>query len=164
MQYKMEEDFASLDLNIAQAYPPEAGLVSWQRRLTLNRGRSIELEESFELINPPAALSLNLMTPCNVVIEAPGTLLLEEASLADGRLSAAGWIDYDPSQLLFSAEELPILDANLRRVWGNRLIRIVFTAIDLPMRASWKLRFRREPSGGVDGRDQNAEENGNQRG
>ncbi|SRR5450759_1947445 len=85
-------------------------------------------------------------------------------SVTSSYTSAAGWIDYDPHHLLFCAEELPIQDASLRQVWGSRLTLVVFTAYDLAKQAGWKLRFRREPSGGVDSSDQDAKENGNQSG
>ena len=39
---------ARLEMDLRRAYPPDARLESWTRILTLNRGTSVVLEESFK--------------------------------------------------------------------------------------------------------------------
>jgi hypothetical protein len=54
-----------LRMNIAKAYPKEANLESWYRKLTLNReANEIEVEDDYELSKPAKEITLTLMTPC----------------------------------------------------------------------------------------------------
>jgi hypothetical protein len=136
---------ASFELDLTAAYPPEVHLLSWKRSLTLERGRQVVLNEAYEFLEPPDNLTLSLMTACQVDLSTPGRVHLKEAILADGRVSAAGNIAYDPSCLDVFSEEISIKDERLRSAWGSQLTRLLFTAIQTGRQGQWSIQI----TGGV---------------
>jgi hypothetical protein len=130
---------AQLTLDLAGAYPPEAGLQAWLRTLTLRRGAGVALEDRYTLRAPAHEITLSLLTPCAVKPGAPGTVHLEEAHLADGRSSGAGMVHYDPDTLTLSTEEIKIEDKRLLPVWGKRLTRLLFQLEKAGMQGGWRI-------------------------
>ena len=114
---------AAFSLNIAGAYPPEAGLERWTRTLRLDREKNeIELVDEYGLKQPAKDITLTFMTPCRVTIEGPGKL-----SLAD-----TVQVAYDGAVFTPRVEEIAIEDSRLRGVWGDRLYRILLRAENPP--------------------------------
>jgi hypothetical protein len=72
------EDSAEFGLDLAGAYPPEAGIRHWKRTLTLHRTGSghIVLDDSWELDHQPDTLVLRLMTPRRPRISPSGGIRL----------------------------------------------------------------------------------------
>src|SRR5690348_18098989 len=69
---------AEFQLNLAAAYPKEAGLKSWGRTLRLDRGRNeVTVTDNYALDKPAKVITLTLMTPCKVTQEGAGKLSLE---------------------------------------------------------------------------------------
>jgi hypothetical protein len=128
------EDAAELTLDIAPAYPPEAGVRRWRRTLRLDRGPAarVTLREDFELAGRPGALALHLMAAGPVDIGTPGTLLCAGAtrSLA---------VRYDPAVFAPRVEEIAIDDARLLPVWGERVYRVVLAVREPQARGEWTL-------------------------
>jgi len=58
---KIEDSFAELTLDIADAYPEEAGVTSWKRSIRLNRGKDILVNESYQLKKRIKDITLTLM-------------------------------------------------------------------------------------------------------
>ena len=139
--YRADDDAAEFTLDLAHVYPPEAGIVAWARTVTLNRGKDIVLTDAYDLKAVTGDLSLNMVTPCDVDAATPGTLVLKESPMADDRSSGAAHIHYDAEVLSADIETVPIEDGNLKRVWGERLIRIVLTAVNPQPKGSWTLRI-----------------------
>jgi len=129
-------------LDIAGAYPPEAGLRLWQRTITLRRGQEIEIADVYELGKPAVEITLSLLTPCVVILKAPGQILLSGASLPDDRCAGGGVLTYDAGKFGFSAQEIAIGDARLNDVWGERLTRLAFTVRDPAQEDMWTFRVR----------------------
>src|SRR5262249_33717126 len=71
------EEYAQLTLDIAGAYPAEAGIAHWQRTARLERGAeaAVLIRERFRLA-VPAEVTLSLMTPCAPEMPQPGLILL----------------------------------------------------------------------------------------
>src|SRR5205085_2472750 len=67
---------------------------------------------------------LSLMTPLLVDTSRPGEVRLRESG--DGARSYV--LRYDAARFRASAEEIPIQDARLRPIWGDRLARVVLTS------------------------------------
>src|SRR5262249_24797235 len=95
VEYISDEDKAQLKLDIAGAYAPEAGITHWYRTIRLNRGKSVEIEDDYELDHVPASLMLSLLTASIITTDRPGELMLIPASLPNGRTSAQGVVHYD---------------------------------------------------------------------
>lgn len=120
-----------LRMNIATAYPKEAGLESWRRTFRLDRERNqVVIRDDYALARAAKEITLTLMTPCRVSLEAPG------------KLSLAGTlrVEYDPA-LTPAVEEIPLEDSRLRGAWGERLYRILLRATNPAQRATWTTRF-----------------------
>ncbi|TDB67911.1 heparinase II/III domain-containing protein [Arundinibacter roseus] len=64
---------ASLRMNIAKAYPPEAGLSTWNRTVTLNRAKNqVEISDEYSLTQAPQSLQQIFMTISEVDVSNPG--------------------------------------------------------------------------------------------
>ncbi len=115
-----------LSLDIAGAYPPEAGLKRWLRTVTLQRGIGVEVTDSWVLEQPAQEIAFHLMTPCLVDTGEAGKIFLREAQIEEGRTSGSAQILYDAGRLAVKVDEMAIDDARLLPIWGKRLARITF--------------------------------------
>ena len=131
VRYEANNKEVRFSLDIAGAYPLEAGLKSWVRSVILQRKQSIILVDSYEFVDTPLEIILSLMTPCNVNLDIPGEIQLFETSLAGRRKSGIGLITYDKTQLSVVVEDKPLQDAKLRSVWGIQLRRILFKVVHI---------------------------------
>ncbi|HEX2950331.1 MAG TPA: heparinase II/III family protein, partial [Armatimonadota bacterium] len=119
--YCADDDHAEFSLNIAQAYPPEAGIARWQRSYRLVRGEqaTVEIGDEYTLTAPTQELMLSLMTPCTPEFREGGIILLEK--VAGGCLQ----LQFDAARFAITAEKIEITDANLAPGWGDHLYRLV---------------------------------------
>jgi len=135
--YSQDEGRARLALELAAAYPVEAGLRSLRRELTLHRGSKVALTDAFELEKAGGKLQLSLLTPCRVEPKEGGTLVFRDST--GRRLLTA---TYPSDTLSHTVERHPIEDPQIGNVWGDHLNRIVFTWIDAPASGAWEISFR----------------------
>jgi len=119
-----------LSMNIAKAYPPEAGIDSWKRTFRLERGEVVVADE-YALRKAAKDITLTVMTPCEVSGPAPGKLALAKRAV----------VHYDAAVFQPTVEEIKLEDARLRRSWGSRIYRILLRADTPPRRATWTLRI-----------------------
>ncbi|HLU12277.1 MAG TPA: hypothetical protein VK003_21545, partial [Oceanobacillus sp.] len=140
--YEADEAQAALTLDIAGAYPPEAGLKRWVRTIRLVRGQSVMVEDDYELDHVPRSLVLSLLTPSHVSLANAGCISLSRADLPDGRVSASGEVLYDADKFSPSLEVIPITDSRMSSVWGEQLFRILLRVVDLKARDTWTLDIR----------------------
>jgi len=134
VRYQTGPPAAEFSLALAGAYPPEAGLASWRRNLRLDRAANqISVADVCELTRGAAQITLSLMTPCRVSILAPGELEL------NGREHGFGYarVLFESGRLKPRVEEIPVEDAHLKRVWGERLYRVLLIAERPPRKAAW---------------------------
>ncbi|MBZ0286687.1 MAG: heparinase II/III-family protein [Anaerolineae bacterium] len=139
VRYLARENQAELVLDIAGAYPPEAGLKRWLRTIRLNRGQSVAVEDEYELDHTPGTLGLSLLTACAVSLDTAGIIRLSAADLPDGRVTGSGFMHYDAGQFTPSIETIPITDLRMSKVWGESLCRILLTARTPRQQGTWKL-------------------------
>jgi hypothetical protein len=134
--YKSEEDFAQLKMDIASAYPSKAGINSWIRTVHLNRGKNVEVVDIFELNTPSRNITQSLMTPCTIVQNEPGKLVLK-----DTKEPIMMNVQYDPDRMRLQPEIIEIDDGRLSEMWGPRVYRLLMTPKTQVSRDSWKLEF-----------------------
>ncbi len=139
LNYTAASDTATLTLDVAHAYPPDAGIRHWVRTIQLQRGQLVLVEDDYELDHMPGTLTLSLMTVSTVLADMAGILELIPAELPDNRLSASGVIRYDASRLTPSIETIAITDSRMRPVWGPRIYRILLAAKSPREQDTWKL-------------------------
>lgn len=137
--YYMDDSMAQFSLNIASAYPENAGIVRWDRTCALIRGESpaVEMTDDFILAEASANISLSIMTPCKADLQS-GVIRLNVPEGACIRL------DYDSTKLSASIEPIEIDDARLAPIWGPELYRIQLVPLTSLSKDTWKLRFTRE--------------------
>ncbi len=123
--------------DIASAYPAEAAVLRWQRRVTLDRrAPAVELEDRYELKQWKEPVRLNLMTPLSVDTSQPGAVHL------GGRYV----LTFDAHELHATAEQIPISDEHLRSVWGDRVERLVLTTQGTALRGGYRVMLREAKS------------------
>lgn len=103
---------------IAGAYPEEAGVKSWIRTYTLNRGRSFTISDRYQLGEVTSApTSSNLITCCKVTQVKPGLLKFE----GDGFTVN---MTYNERVLTPETEYIEVTDRTLKRYWPGGVTRV----------------------------------------
>ena len=129
--YSANDEAAEFKLDIAKAYPAQAGVQAWARTLRLARRRNmVQLTDQYKLAKP-SSIELSLMTPCTVDTTNPGRI----------QLSVGVGIEYDAKLLQPSVDEITVEDPRLKPIWGNRLYRIRLGLRNPASRGQWEIRF-----------------------
>jgi hypothetical protein len=136
VEYESEEDFAQLKMNIAPAYPDEAGITAWFRTVRLNRGKDVQIVNSFDLKAQSLNIIQNLVTPCEIVRDEPGLLVLR-----DPKEQTEMAVRYDSQKLRLESESIDIDDERIATVWGGHLYRIELRPKTAILKDTWTLRF-----------------------
>jgi len=129
LHYAADDEHAEFALDIAGAYPPDAGILAWRRIFTFTRKGKLSVEDRYRLAAPPRELFFTLMTPCAVSIDPARTITLGERSWGEGLESGRAIIRYPADKLTAEVEEIEVEDAQLQGAWGDRLFRIVLRAV-----------------------------------
>ncbi|WP_033402609.1 heparinase II/III domain-containing protein [Dyadobacter beijingensis] len=117
----------SLAMDIAPAYPQQAGVLNWNRIVKLNKVKNtIEIADDFALKQKPDSLQQIFMTVCQVDTGTPGKIILTTA----GKKTVS--LTYDPKAWTV-ATELPSTEgmeySSFKTKWdGSPVTRIVLTA------------------------------------
>ncbi len=82
VSYHVTDAKAALSMDIAGAYTAEAGIESWRRTLTLERGKEITIQDSYQLKDKAKDFRLTLMT-CREPVTATAGKILLGSSLGD---------------------------------------------------------------------------------
>jgi len=136
--YRANDRAAEYSLDIARAYPPDAGLDSWKRTFRFDREKNeIEVADSYLLKKPARQITQTLMTPRRPTQSAPDRFTLHSPGLRSGPVT----ILYDARVFTTSVEEVKIDDERLKSSWGERLYRILLTAANPTQRALWSITF-----------------------
>lgn len=115
---------AQLSLDLVDAYPEEAGIVSWKRVMRLDRQPAgVIVTDTWSLSPEVNSVDLTLMTGDEPDISVPG------------RVTWAGRgavVDYDGGRFAPEVEQIDFDDAKLTPVWGHHVWRIRLRAAGLP--------------------------------
>jgi hypothetical protein len=126
VHYVADSMQATLSMDIASAYPEEAGVRSWRRTATLERGSAVVIRDAYELRDVREPVCMTLMTCREPDIAAPGMVVLNPPpALQDGRSAE---LLYDASLFSARAEQIDITDPQLRSSWGTKIWRILLTS------------------------------------
>ena len=138
VSYDASDETTELRMDIAPAWGEDCPVERWQRSLRIRRGHEIKVEDRWELTRQPEQLVLALMTPCEVT-GAGKTLKLAERQLPNSRSTGRAIIRVEKGELSPAVEEIPIEDSKLRRVWGDRIFRILLTAENPAHTGCWRI-------------------------
>lgn len=122
VHYLANEDYASLTLDLAYAYPAEAGIREWIREITLHRSSSasVKLQDAYDLNRSSNTLQWQFMTCCEVQERQPGELILQSDKGPSVRMIY-------PEQLTMTRERIETKDKWMTKVWGECIYRITLT-------------------------------------
>jgi len=140
----LSDAVAELSMDIAAAWPPEAGVKSWLRTVRLERDKEVRIIDSFELAEAHGETSLNLMTPRPVKVDGPGRLRME-LPVGNEAAHQAAVLQYPPERLEAELQTVPLDDGRLERVWGETLTRIILRPKSPVLNNSWSLHLTLVP-------------------
>lgn len=141
VRYEAGPDSAQLSLDIAGAYPDAAHVTSWQRTVTLHRGRDVDVEERYRLSAIGSPLTLNYLTVLRAEPASPGRVRLSDPGDPAAR---AFVLIYDANRLDASVETIPVTDTRMRGSWGGELRRIVLTSKATGLADGFRIRIGTE--------------------
>ena len=121
--YKATHQTVDFSLDIAPAYPAQAGLTSWVRSLHLDRGELMILKDGYQSHRNPKQLEWSFLTPCRPVLKSNG-IQLTDRSLPGKRISGTAMLTYDTARMTSRVEPVTITDDRLKAIWGGQLFRI----------------------------------------
>jgi hypothetical protein len=125
VSYHVTDTKAALSMDIAGAYPPEAGIQSWRRTLTLERGAEVIVQDAYQLKGELKGINLTLMTCREPITQTAGKILL--GFLPESTSATPAEVVYDPALFSVRAEPIDIHDPQLQSSWGSRIWRILLT-------------------------------------
>jgi hypothetical protein len=121
---------ATFSLDLAGAYPPEAGLATWLRTIRLDRpANQIEVIDAYRTRNSRAAIDLTLMSHAEPRLQ-PGS------RIAIGRAA----VEFD-ERLKPQVQPIAITDGRLRGSWGGRVYRVLLQGPQLPGETTLRMRI-----------------------
>lgn len=129
--YKTKEGLSQLTLDIAKSYPEDAGILNYYRRIRLNRGKNVTIDELVKLTKAES-LTEHLMTCYPAEVTKPGQLVIHYAP--EGAKAMDFVVKYDPAQFDVSVEKVKLEsmeDQGILRKWGDVIHRINMTAKNL---------------------------------
>lgn len=73
VRYNSDSKQSSLTMDIAGAYPPQAGVTIWERTVTLHKKEGVEIRDHYS-VKTAAPVTQHFMTVCNADISRPGII------------------------------------------------------------------------------------------
>jgi hypothetical protein len=118
---QMDDETVEFALELQEAYPPEAKLEQWRRRILFERGKQITITDRYTLAADVAEIVFNMLTPSLPTRVGENQIRLTSQMLPDAMASAAGMMAFEADHFELTLGEIPIEDSHLSPVWGKRL-------------------------------------------
>jgi hypothetical protein len=142
VKFVADDRSARFSLDIARAYPPDAKVKSWIRRITLDRGKDVVISDRYELEQIVKPFTLSLMTSCVPSLGKDGVVSLRSGGGEKKGRSIS--LLYDGEKFSVAIEPIKIEDTRLRSSWGEQIYRIVLTSKVKAITDEYTLAFREE--------------------
>jgi len=135
--YRDDGASRTLSMELAAAYPNDAGIVSLRREIVFSRTEpaAAAITDSYELAGGPVDITLPLFIPTDIDATEPGRIVL-------GAGARKLVLEYDPGVLSIENGSVEIMDGGLRTVWGKRLARLQVRHRSDGSTGSYRLTFR----------------------
>ncbi|WP_128548303.1 heparinase II/III domain-containing protein [Larkinella soli] len=127
--YKTGPAVTQFDLDIAGAYPEEAGIDSWKRTIRLNRGKNVQVDDAVTL-EKAESLTQHLMTCYPTEPGKPGELIIHYAPKEGTARDFV--VRYDAKKFQPQVEKVKLEapeDQGIVTKWGDTIYRISFKAV-----------------------------------
>ncbi len=118
---KVDEKKHTFSLDIAGAYPAEAGIRSWQRTIAVDKDK-VSLSEQFDIASPTVANALNFLTWGEVDTTKEGVVRI---TTPQGKSIS---LTYNAKLFTPAVEVVTLTDPRLSNVWGSEVKRLTLTA------------------------------------
>jgi hypothetical protein len=141
VKYASDDKAVRFSLDMAHAYPAEAKVKSWLRKITLHRGQDVVVNERYSLDGFLKPFTLNLMTSCVPAVAKEGMVSLHQDAGGKGRTIS---LKYDESKFSAAVEPVALEDERLKASWGEKIYRIVLTSRLNSLEGEYSLTFREE--------------------
>ncbi|MBL9137749.1 MAG: heparinase II/III family protein [Verrucomicrobiales bacterium] len=144
VSYTVTDRFAELNMDLASAWPEDAGVTAWKRTVRLERESKIVVSDRFRLRTPATHTWLNLITPTTPQITQPGRL---EMPLPSNGAAASRTVilGFDPGKLAARIESFDVTDQRLAEMWGPRMQRIQLELRDPQSVDGWVVEIGLQP-------------------
>ena len=124
----------TFSLDIAPAYPEQAGVKQWRRSYMLKKG-VLKITDDFSLTKVTAPNQINFMTWGTIDTETPGVIKIEINGKNVHLL-------YDWHVFDVSKETLRLEDKRLSNVWGSEVCRLSLNAKKLTAKGKYKYEIK----------------------
>jgi len=123
---ELSADRASLTLDLAAAYPAEAGVQQWRRTVALDRAtQQVTIDDTFALTSP-RKVTLSLV-------------LANEPTVAEHQLTSGGAAIAWSEALSAVVARAEVTDARLKPVWGEAVWRVLLTSQGEVSEGHWRV-------------------------
>lgn len=140
VEYEADDAMAAVSMNIATAYPPEAGIRTWQRSVSLIRGKdeaaAVEVTDSYLLAAETRDIVLNVLTLQEPELKQDGCIELTNEYGEKLQLY------YDSDRLRGSVELVPVNDSKMQPIWGTKVYRLQLQSLEATAEGTFTLRVR----------------------
>ncbi len=129
VEYKHSKSGMKFSLDIASAYPQEAGIKSWKRGIQLDRGKNVIIKDVTELQKAESVIQ-HLMTCYPVDVNSKGEVAIHYQP--QGEEPRDFIVKYNPKQMKASVEKIKLEseeDQGIIGRWGDVIHRINFETI-----------------------------------
>ena len=129
VDYSSGKGYAQFTLDIAKAYPADAGVNSWKRSVRLNRGKNVVVSDVANL-KSAASVTQHLMTSSPSEVLKPGEVTIHYKG--ENGFQQDFVIKYDARAFEASVEKVPLVakeDQGILTKWGDTIYRINFKTI-----------------------------------
>ena len=126
LTYKASSSSMVFSLDIAGSYTGEAGINSWKRTFTMNRGKSIQIKDVSDLQKAESVVQ-HFMTCYPAEVTKPGELTIHYLNEAGKAIDFV--IKYNPQQMTAQVEKVQLVteeDQGVISKWGDVIHRINF--------------------------------------
>jgi hypothetical protein len=129
VSYDQKNNSSKMTLDIAQAYPEEAGINSWNRTLRLNRGKNVVITDELDL-DAASDITQHLMTIYPSEVIEPGQLLIHFKDKEDKSKDFV--VQYDAKKMEVEVEKVKLEapeDKGIIQKWGDTIYRMNFKLV-----------------------------------
>lgn len=143
VSYQANAAVAKLSLDLAAAYPPEAGVTSWQREIALHRGDALHITDTYTLTTASQPNAYHYVTHRPVDVSEPGIVRIGTAPGNDSGRRAE--LLYDATVLDAHVTTMDVTDARLLGIWGEQVHRIELIEKSTPLTGTRTIKIHPAP-------------------
>jgi hypothetical protein len=124
VHYAATDEAATLQLDLAAAWPKSAGITTWTRTIRLQRGQAVVVTDEYQLAAAKEPAVFNFITTRPVDLATPGQIRL--GAFPEAPASRGAVLAYDAAAFTAAVDTVEITDPWLKTSWA-RVIRVRLT-------------------------------------